>query len=159
MIKTYQNLRERIDRTIDDFFNKLNLASLDKIIGQLKGYQFLCWIMASIIWAGLLIITIFPFHNLNHNFVVWWTLNAALLVASFVINRMLFNLISRQVGDGYSRDERMDIMQDILKTADKQTAVLFGSIFEMPIVFTLIPYMEFLLDHPTMYKGMTRAQA
>lgn len=159
MIKAYQNLRERIDRTIDDFFNKLNLASLDKIIGQLKGYQFLCWIMASIIWAGLLIITIFPFHNLNHNFVVWWTLNAALLVASFVINRMLFNLISRQVGDGYSRDERMDIMQDILKTADKQTAVLFGSIFEMPIVFTLIPYMEFLLDHPTMYKGMTRAQA
>ncbi|MDC2828493.1 TraM recognition domain-containing protein [Limosilactobacillus mucosae] len=159
MIKKYQHIRERLDRTIDDFFNKLNLASLDQIIGQLKGYQFLCWIMASIIWGCLLIITIFPFHNLNHSFVVWWTLNAALLVASFVINRMLFNLISRKVGDGYSSDERMELMQDILKTADKQTAVLFGSIFEMPIVFTLIPYMEFLLDHPTMYKGMTRAQA
>ncbi|MFR0596751.1 TraM recognition domain-containing protein [Limosilactobacillus mucosae] len=77
----------------------------------------------------------------------------------FATNRMLINLLSRKTGDGYNHDERILLMEDQMKKGDRQVAYTFGSLAEFPIVFTLIPYLEFLLDHPTIFSKMTRAQA
>ncbi|MDC2829073.1 type IV secretion system DNA-binding domain-containing protein [Limosilactobacillus mucosae] len=80
-------------------------------------------------------------------------------MTSFATNRMLINLLSRKTGDGYNHDERILLMEDQMKQGDRQVAYTFGSLAEFPIVFTLIPYLEFLLDHPTIFSKMTRAQA
>lgn len=155
----YQKLKQKIDESIENYLNKLNDTSIDHAIGQFKGYQFICMVITSLIWIFLLILTVWPYHDLNHNFLVLWAIDAGVLVTCFATNRMLINLLSRKTGDGYNHDERILLMEDQMKKGDRQVAYTFGSLAEFPIVYTLIPYLEFLLDHPTIFTKMTRAQA
>lgn len=148
-----EKLEAKITSLIDDYCSHLNEDKLANVIKKYLRYRQLLWGVPILLWLVSLILVIIPFHTLDHGFLLLWLLGVIGLVGDFVVNRMLINFTTRRMD--LNQDERIDTMTQLRQTMDYQVVITFGGIAALPFAFTMIPYTQFLLDHPTL-PGMTR---
>ena len=153
-LEFYKNVRKKIVDRIINYLDSLNKSDLDTVLDLYNRYQMLLWGCPIILWVANLVLLVFPFHNLNHGFSLLWLFGALGLIAVFVVNRMLINLTTRR--NDLNRDERIEEMLAIKREMDLQGTATLGGMVSLPFTFTMIPYTQFLLDHPTA-AGMNRS--
>lgn len=146
-LEFYKNVRKKIVNRIINYLDSLNKSDLDTVLDLYNRYQMLLWGCPIILWVANLVLLVFPFHNLNHGFSLLWLFGALGLIAVFVVNRMLINLTTRR--NDLNRDERIEEMLAIKREMDLQGTATLGGMVSLPFTFTMIPYTQFLLDHPT----------
>ena len=149
--------RKKLKARFEDYINNMDSSDLNTVILQFKGYHYLLWFVPAGLWALNFLQLFIPRHNLNWGYLMWWLIGVAGLVLSFMVNRMLINLESRVVGEDGDENSRIDAIKDMKWKMDLQVILTMGSILCLPFTFTIIPYMQFLMDHPS-FRGMHRAQ-
>ena len=127
---------------------------LSDLISRYSGYRYMLWSVPIGLWFMDALFTLVPFHTLNFIFLMYLLaiLGCVGLTLSIVVNRMLMNFTTRRTDN--DEDERIELLSRQKEQMNRQTVAIFGGIAALPFVFTFIPYMEFLMDHPN--KGVTR---
>lgn len=145
----------KLDDRYQFYIESLNSQKLDDAILQFTDYQKFLWLFPGILWGINLLFTIFPFHHwgIYLLFMLSWTFGCIGLILSLLVNRMLINLTTRV--NNLNQDERMSEIEFLHRYMLKQVAVTLGGIIALPFTLTIIPYMQFLLDHPS-WPGMNR---
>lgn len=151
---------------VDDFVNKYNAnisfldtLGLENSIRLFDWIRRILWIVPGVSWATEILLTIVPaIKTLDRIFLfvelVILLALVANLVVSFINNRLLLYFNTRNTNlDPY---ERTDKLWSIQKKGDLQQSVTTGAIIALPFVFTILPYLEFLRQNPTI-KGWTVA--
>lgn len=157
---------KKMSEKVDEFVNSYNanISFLDKLglensIRLFDWIRRMLWIVPGVSWTIEIFLTIVPvIKTLDRIFLfvelVILLALVANLVVSFIINRLLLYFNTRNTDmDPY---ERTDKLWDIQKKGDLQQSVTTGAIIALPFVFTILPYLEFLRQNPTV-KGWTVA--
>ena len=149
-------LEGKVEKRINRYLEEFNSESLSAAIGRFTGYRFLLWILADCIWTINIFLSLLPLHTLNWVWLMYIlaTVGSIALVLSVVVNRMLINLTTRRTDN--SQDDRIEILSDMKKTMNKQAATIVGAISGLIVSFTIIPFIQYLMDNPN--QGFTRAQ-
>ena len=143
----FDNVKEKIDKRFEAYIDQLNESSIDDLLPRFEKIVKILWAIPIFLWSLCLILTIFPFHTLNHSFLLIWIGGVAGMILSFLANRMLMNLTTRRTD--IDQDHRVEELLGQKKTMDYQVAITFGGLTALPFVYTAIPYTQFLLDNPT----------
>lgn len=147
IIKLLDTLKIKVQRQVDNYVSKLDQLSLQEAIQKFINLRFLCWVVPGGLWAINLFLFFVPFKTLDHSFLFLWLIGTINLIAVIVINRMLMNFTTRSTE--YNQDERAEILESQLLMKDAQVSVTLGGTIALPFTFTMIPYTQFLLLHPT----------
>lgn len=150
MFKKLKDQINKIYESQDKYDSILNSLDLDQAIITLESVQKLCWIAPLSIWGIHLILLALPIlSTLNYQFFMLLLFLVLIVnqVATLIVNRELFYFNTRQ--PKLDPNEKVEVLWQIQKTSDMQSAITEGCIWALPVTFTILPYIQFLRLHPT----------
>lgn len=152
----YQHWMQLINQRIDNYLEAMDHDDLTNLIHQYIGYRQLLWAIPTSLWLINFVLTLVPLHTLNALPAMYLlaVIGCIALVISICVNRMLINFTTRR--EDKDQDERISILEKQKKEMDCQAVAIFGGIAGLVISFTVIPYFNYLMDHPN--KGITSQQ-
>lgn len=154
--KNFVGITNWVQERIDDIFSYLDGQSLTNATLMMKWLRKLCWVAPAIVIFFEVVLTLAPLNTLNFLLLeLFFGLILMInLIVSFFVNQMLIYIQTRDTN--INSEERVEVILHSIDVEYKQISTLICALLGLPFVFTIIPYIEFLRQNPSI-KGWTVA--
>lgn len=154
--KNFVGITNWVQERIDDIFSYLDGQSLTNATVLMKWLRKLCWVAPATVIFFEIVLTLAPLNTLNFMLLelLFGLVLMVNLIVSFFVNQMLIYIQTRDTN--INSEERVEVILHSIDVEYKQISTLICALLGLPFVFTIIPYIEFLRQNPSI-KGWTVA--